>query len=289
MTESMMRNIETIDISEYSPSGEGGTALTYKHNHRNSLVKLYNPGFEAEMAVAEFSVSKAVYDMGVPTPQPFRLVTDGERIGAEYEFVVGKRSFARVISDEVWRLQEISEAFASAGKKLHATHADTRRIPAIKDVLRSFYLSKDYVIPEHKQRALEFLDSIQEPDTCVHGDFHMGNIITDGKRTLWIDIGQFGYGAPEWDLGWLWTMTHSLGDKRADFLLHLSQNTLTAFWDAFIPAYLGTSDSDVIGNYTRKILAYYAVRVPYMFHLTFKDKFPEEGSMRLIKFIEAGA
>ena len=39
---------------------------------------------------------------------------------------------------------------------------------------------------EYNRRALAFLDQAPEADTCLHGDFHIGNIITDGKRTLWI-------------------------------------------------------------------------------------------------------
>ena len=280
-----MLSFETIDLEEYTPSGEGGTAITYKHKSGNSLAKLYNPGFEGDTAVGEFKVAQAVYDLGVPTPRPYRLVTDGTRVGAEYEFIAGKRSFARVLSEEPQRLQEIAEAFASAGKKLHATPADTARIPAIRDVMRSYYLSGDTVTPEYKQRALAFLDKIEEPSTCVHGDFHIGNIITDGKRALWIDVGQFGYGAPEWDLGWFWTMTHNLGEKRADFLLHLSQDTLASFWNAFLPAYLGTADPSAIGEYTKKILAYYAVRVPFMFNLVNREKFPEQGCQALVKLI----
>ena len=97
-------------------------------------------------------------------------------------------------------------------------------------------------------------------------------LVTDGNHTLWIDIGQFGYGAPEWDLGWFWTITHNLRDNRADFLLHLTQETLVSFWDAFLPAYLGTSAPTALREYTRKILAYYAVRVPFMFNLVRFDR-----------------
>lgn len=280
-----MQAFETIDLNEYVPSGEGGTSVTYKNSRLNSLAKLYNPGFEADTAVEEFRVAQVVYDMGVPTPRPLRLVTDGERQGGEYEFVAGKRSFARILSEEPHRMQEIAEAFAKAARELHATPADTSRLPAIKDVLRSFYLSTDCVTEEYKARALSFLGRIQEPCTCVHGDFHVGNIITDGQRTLWIDIGQFGYGAPEWDLGWFWTMSHNLGDQRADFLLHLNQNTLVSLWEAFLPAYLGTTDAKALEEYTRKALSYYAVRVPYMFNLVNHTKFPEEGCKALVKLI----
>ena len=252
---------------------------------RNSLAKLYKSGFEADMAIEEFKVAQAVYDLGIPTPKPYRLVTDGERLGAEYEFISRKRSFARILSQEPEKMPELVEAFAKAALELHATATDTNRIPAIREVLHSFYLSSDAVTSEYRKRALAFLDKIQEPSTCVHGDFHIGNIITDGNHTLWIDIGQFGYGAPEWDLGWFWTITHNLGDNRADFLLHLTQETLVSFWDAFLPAYLGTSAPTALREYTRKILAYYAVRVPFMFNLVHHDKFPEEGCKSLIGLI----
>ena len=281
----VMQHCESINLDEYRQSGEGGTAITYKHNSRNSLAKLYKSGFEADMAIEEFKVAQAVYDLGIPTPKPYRLVTDGERLGAEYEFISGKRSFARILSQEPEKMPELVEAFAKAALELHATAADTNRIPAIREVLHAFYLSSDAVTSEYRKRALAFLDKIQEPSTCVHGDFHIGNIITDGNHTLWIDIGQFGYGAPEWDLGWFWTITHNLGDNRADFLLHLTQETLVSFWDAFLPAYLGTSAPTALREYTRKILAYYAVRVPFMFNLVHHDKFPEEGCKSLIGLI----
>lgn len=280
-----MQDCEIINLNEYTPSGEGGTAITYKHNSRNSLAKLYNNGFDADAAIEEFKVAQTVYDLGIPTPKPYRLVTDGERLGAEYEFITRKRSFARILSQEPEKMQKIADAFAKAAHTLHSTKADTTRLTSIRERLRSFYLGSDTVTPEYRERALAFLEKIQESETCVHGDFHIGNIITDGNRTLWIDIGQFGYGAPEWDLGWFWTMTHNLGDSRADFLLHLTQGTLVRFWDTFLPVYFGTNDSAALCEYTHKILAYYAVRVPFMFSLINHEKFPEEGCKSLIKLI----
>ena len=274
-----------INLDNYVQSGEGGTAVTYKHKSRNSLAKLYNPGFEADMARDEFIIAKAVYDMGIPTPEPIRLVTDGQRMGAEYEFIPGKRSFARILSEEPQREAEIAQAFARAGKSLHGTHVDTSRIPSIKDILRSFYQNNDCVTEEYSQRALAFLDKAPDADTCLHGDFHIGNIITDGSGTMWIDIGQFCHGVPQWDLGWFWTICHNLGDKRADFLLHLTQRALISFWDAFLPAYLGTTDPQAIAGYTREILSFYAVRVPYMFHLANHTRLPEEGCRALIQLI----
>ena len=72
----------------------------------------------------------------------------------------------------------------------------------------------------HKTRpALAFIDRVPDADTCLHGDLHIGNVITDGRRNLWIDLGQFSRGVPEWDLGWTWTICNVMDAQRTDFLL----------------------------------------------------------------------
>jgi len=101
----MMDAYQEIELDDYVRSGEGGTAVSYTHKTRNSLAKLYNPGFEAERARAEFLTARTVFEMGIPTPEPYRIVTDGERYGAEYELVKDKRSFTRIISEEPARLE----------------------------------------------------------------------------------------------------------------------------------------------------------------------------------------
>lgn len=195
-----MSEYRTIDINEYVRTGEGGTAVSYKHKSRNTLAKLYNPGFEADSARAEFLTARAVFELGISTPEPICLVTDGERFGAEYEFIPGKRSFARIISEEPDRLEEISLTFAREARKLHETKADTTRLRSCKDRIRQFYLEKDMVPEEYKRRALFFLESVLDTPYCVHGDLHIGNIITNGAHIWWIDVGEFAYGEPEWDL-----------------------------------------------------------------------------------------
>jgi len=204
---------QKIDLNEYNRTGEGGTAVSYTHKTRNTLAKLYNPGFEADRAKQEFLIARSVFDMGIPTPEPIRLVTDGERFGAEYELIPGKRSFTRIISQEPERLEEISIEFARLARKLHETKADITKLSSYKQRILQFYSEKNLVPDEYKRRALGFLERVPDTPTCVHGDLQIGNIITDGKRTLWIDVGEFGYGAPEWDLSLMWTICNNMARK----------------------------------------------------------------------------
>ena len=93
----------------------------------------------------------------------------------------------------------------------------------------------------------------QEADTCVHGDMHIGNVITDGQRS--------------------------------DFLLHITPETLKAHWDIFLPAYLGTTDSAAIDDYTKRLMPFYAVRVPYMLDTLVNGRLPEEAFKPLSQLI----
>ena len=281
-----MNTYETIDLNDYVQTGEGGTALTYTHQTRPTMAKLFNPGNEAELAEREFLTARAVFEMGIPTPEPLRLVTDGQRRGVEYELIRNKRSFTRIISQEPERLEEISLAFARMARELHTKQADTSRFTSIKETLRRFYQEKgDRVTEEYKERALAFIDKTPDVETCLHGDLHIGNVITDGQRDLWIDLGQFCYGEPEWDLGWMWTICNRMDGKRSDFILHVTPETLKAHWNIFLTAYLGTDNPAAIGDYTRQLMAYYAVRLPYMVDMQVQGRLPEEALQQLPKVI----
>jgi len=280
-----MPTYETIRLDDYVRTGEGGTAVSYKHKTRPTLAKLYNPGFEADRAEAEFLTACIVFEMGIPTPEPLRLVTDGERFGAEYEFIRGKRSFTRIISEEPERLEEISLAFSRQARQLHAKEADTTRLHSYKKTIRRFYTEKDLVPPEYRQRVLRFLETVPETPACLHGDLQIGNIITDGQRTLWIDVGEFAYGVPEWDLSLMWTICHNMDKARTDYLFHLTPETLTAHWDIFFPAYLGTSDPQVLGESTKRLLPFYAVKVPYVFDMAYHAPLSEFAVQKLIQLL----
>ena len=189
MTEKYINELAVVNLDDYIQTGEGGTALTYTHKDGRSLAKLYNPGFEADRAKAEFLTARTVFELGIPTPKPYRLITAGERIGAEYELIKDKRSFTRIISQEPERLEEISLKFARMARELHEVKADTTRLRSYKQGVERFYREKNLVPEEYKLRVLKFLEQVPDTTNCLHGDLHIGNIITDGERDLWIDVG----------------------------------------------------------------------------------------------------
>ena len=258
-----MSEVERINLDDYIQTGEGGTALTYNHKDGKTLAKLFMPSMAADNAKREFLINQVVYDSGLPTPKPIRLITDGTRFGAEYELIQPKRSFTRIISQEPDQLVPLSERFAVLAKQIHQTPADTTRLPDMKE-LAGTWIDRLTEFPDDlKARFHRFLDTVPSTPTCLHGDLHIGNIITDGQRDLWIDVGDFAYGVPEWDLGMMYYSANFLSAERADNIFHLDTDTLKAHWAAFAKTYYGTDSQDVLDAEIQKLQPFIFVKMAY--------------------------
>ena len=94
-------------------------------------------------------------------------------------------------------------------------------------------------------------------------------------------MGEFSYGLPEWDLGVMWTVCHNMRAELARFLFHVEPETLTKHWDIFLPAYLGTSDQQTLETYSRRLLPFYAVKVPYVYDMAYHGRMPDAAFQRL--------
>ena len=255
---------QKINLDNYVQTGEGGTALTYSNKAGNTLVKLFSPGMGAENAAREFLVNQVVYRLGVSTPEPLRLVTDGERYGAEYELIPEKRSFTRIISEEPEQLEPLTLRFARLARQLHQTPADTAILPDMRELVR-YHIGRYEALPEElKERLLAKLATIPTQAVCLHGDLHIGNIITDGTRDLWIDVGDFAYGCPEWDLGMTYFAFQSMSEARAQSIFHLSTETLKKHWALFARAYWNTEDAAEITARELALAPYIALKLAAM-------------------------
>ena len=275
---------EPINLDDYIQTGEGGTAITYNHRNGRTLAKLFTPGYAAETARREFLVNRLVFDMGLPTPEPIRLITDGTRYGAEYELIVGKRSFTRIISQEPGQLEPLSLLFARLSRELHATKADTARLPDMRSLVRDAVVRFESLPQNLKVLLLDALDALPSADTCLHGDLHIGNIITDGKRNLWIDVGDFAYGRPEWDLAMMYYAEKHISEERAQSIFHLGLDTLAKHWDVFSKAYWNTENPEELEAHIKELAPYIALKLTYVVYKLHDGKGPvSEGLLKLIE------
>jgi len=230
---------DLIDINDYEESGDGFTAISYNHKGGTKMIKLYAENISRDFAVNELYTSRNIDKLGLRIPRAIRLVTDGKRIGVEFERVIGKRSFARAISQEPEKLSWYAVRFAQLCKALHGKSCDVTKFPSIKEtILAAGYRSKDFSA-EDQNAIVDFIKSTPEETTCVHGDMHIGNILTTGKEEFWIDLSDFGYGTPYYDLGTFYFVMCCCPDPLCHKLFHISSEQCHEVWKEFAKEYFG--------------------------------------------------
>ena len=232
---------EKVDMTQYKQSGEGYTALSYDNVDAPTIMKLYSTFMDKSEPLREFDLSRRVSAMGFCTPKALRLVTDGERFGVEFERIDGKRSFSRAISQAPEKLEYYAARFAKMARQLHTTECDTGCFSNIKDFWHEqVEISEDFDEAQ-KARMISFIDSTPDATTCLHGDLHIGNVITNGVEDYWIDLSGFRYGNPLFDLGMFYLACNCNPEALTQNLFHLSNLQMSQVWSIFCKAYFGVS------------------------------------------------
>ena len=253
---------EKIDMADYVQSGDGYTAISYNHKDGKRMVKLYSGFIPRDVPQKELRLAQAVLDMGLPTPAPKRFVTDGQRVGAEFVRIAPKESFARAISNHPEKLEYYATQFAYYCKNLHSTPIGSKEtFPHAADVFRGYVdATKDFT-PAEKTRLYAFLDSVSVRETCLHGDMHIGNIITNDHGTWWIDLADFAWGNPLYDLGMFYLACHCNPEEMTQNLYHLSNAQMLQVWDIFRQVYFNTDNQEWLAENDAIIAKFAALKM----------------------------
>lgn len=234
----MDKKPKLIDINDYEKFGGGYTADSYYHKTDKSVVlKLYAPFINPEESLNELNYSEHIANLGIACPKPVCYVTTGKQFGALFERVPSKMSFARYISNHLDEAEKIGVLFAKEGKKLHAVECDTNYFPSYPDKILKI-LDELTVFPEYVVKgAKKLIANTPKQTTCIHGDFHIGNILMSNNKTYFIDFTDFSYGNPLYDLGIFYFVSHCIPDELSLRLFHLTHEYMEKTWNAFAKEY----------------------------------------------------
>ena len=238
----MMEELKAIsvDMADYEYAGEGANAVSYHHRRDpDVLLKLYQPG-KVRQPQDEVLMARKVYALGIPTPEPGDYVTDGERFGIRFRRIPDKVSVARAVGLHPEEAVPQAEAFAAMCRSLHSVHVDPSAFESVKSRYLRLTEESPLFTAAEKDRLVRFIGDAPDTDTAVHGDLQFGNLIFDGNgRYYFIDLGDFGYGCPLFDVAMVY-VTAYLSDP--DFVreaFHMEPATAVRFWKAFASAYFG--------------------------------------------------
>lgn len=254
--------VQKIDLNDWILSGGGAVGVTYFHKTDPALLLKFDlrnlPVSELEQ---ELEIARSVYDLGLPTPEPGYVVTDGERYGTVYHRIVNKISYARYLGEHPDEVDSIAAEFASIARKIHSTRADNGRVRNVKDVFRKSILANPIRDEITLKKALKLLETLPDGNTAVHGDLHFGNIIKADGRNYLIDISNFSCGHPNFDLAMTFAVSRMPSANPDLFrdMFHCRPEDGARFWQSFLKHYFGPDvDEDAV---TQMLMPFLALRI----------------------------
>ena len=226
-----------INLNEWESFGGGGFGESFYNKTDDSVIlKLNKASVSAQKAQEEFRRSKAVYDMGIPSAQPYEFVTDGERYGMIVQRIQGKESFGRILADHPERMEELAGITAEYAKALHAIPCDTTVFGNTAQSTREMIAGNKTIPEDIRSRVLGYIDELEPATTCLHGDINPCNLITAQGKVYWIDLGDFGYGDPLLDFCIMEHMSHLGLTPLIRHIFHIDRKTLRCYYESFFQA-----------------------------------------------------
>ena len=219
-------------------SGDGYTSVTYFTKDNDAMIKLYYEFVDVDELLREKRYSVEAFKLGIPTPLSGDLIDVNGKKGIIFERIKTKISFARAYSEDFSRKDELANDFAALSKKLHNTICNKAVFPNVKDVYKKYVDRFKDITEEEKESIKRFIDNVEDRDTCLHGDYHFGNaIITEDNQKLFIDMADFAYGNPLFDLGTFYFVMNSTNEDVAERLFHSPLAKLQEFFKTFVSYY----------------------------------------------------
>ena len=228
-----------INLEDYVHSGEGANGESFDHRTDPSIMmKLYNPG-KIQQPLDEMLMARKVYDLGIPTPEPGDYVTDGVRYGIRFHRIVGKISYSRATGQHPENVARYAQEFAGMCRELHRVHVDTALFENVKDRNLRLLEENPFFTPAQKDAVGRFIADSPDTDTAIHGDLQFSNAIFVGEKRYFIDLGDFCYGYPLFDVGMVYLCCCISDEAFIRETFHMPKSLSIRFWEEFAPAYFG--------------------------------------------------
>ena len=263
-----MKTYPQINLEEWTLVGEGYNGQAFVSDmHPGVMLKLVRSDMGAVHKVEqEFLAARTAYGTGLPTPQVYEMVRDGNDHGYLCQNIAGKKSFSRLCANEPERIPEFAAMMAEYGHALHDTPiAVSDCVPSMKALLLTALEESPLLSRDQRERLKALTLAMPDTQTCLHGDFQPGNLLLAEGKPYWIDLGWLAQGWYMMDLAHLYKMmVEDSVIPQVQDLTHMSREQMIRFWEAFARAYTGSDDVESLNRELRPYAALDLVRSFYL-------------------------
>ena len=111
-TESSFAEPKRIDISEWSLKGEGLFGNVYESDKYPGVILKLNKNTDMKGPWEEYDKSGRIIALGVKTPRVYDFVTDGQHFGYTAQKIMGKKSFSRMVADNLKEIDHYARLYS---------------------------------------------------------------------------------------------------------------------------------------------------------------------------------
>lgn len=162
---------------------QGRTAEIYAWED-HQILKLYRDWCPPNWVDYESQIASAVYEAGIPSPQPGGIVEVNGRRGLLYEHLEGI-SMLEDMNARPWRMLKHARALAELHTAIHRKCIGG--LPSYKDRLCYDVGHAPQLAEPLREKVLAMLDLLPEGQNVCHGDFHPGNVMLTRNGPIVID------------------------------------------------------------------------------------------------------
>ncbi|MCR5527340.1 MAG: phosphotransferase [Lachnospiraceae bacterium] len=180
--------------------GEGYFSKVYRIAE-DEIVKVYIRNTPLEEIDNERILSRTAFIKGLPTAITFDVVKVGDKYGVVYELLNGS-SFGETIKNNTVELEPNISKYAKVLKKFASTDAGEKSdLPSANDqALEKAEKIKSFITREEYERIVQVIKGMSRPNTFVHGDCHVNNLISSGNDIFVVDMATLSVGNPVFEL-----------------------------------------------------------------------------------------
>lgn len=238
--------------------GAGAFGRVYRIDDER-VVKIYDPkAYPPERIERERRVARQAFIHDIPSAIPFETVRVGEENGIVYE-LIDARTIGETVSSDPGACEDWARRMAELAIKLHTTEFAEGQLPDARAIFHG-WVDRAEASGLHAEatiaRLREFVDSIPDACTFVHGDFHPANVMVmpDGELML-IDMADASEGHPVIDLAGAYHVMRVAAKRPggAMRLCGMPADLLDRFWSAFVRAYYRTEDDAMVAELERNL------------------------------------
>jgi len=152
----------------------------------DKVIKLFWKDYPVHQIDLEETITKAVYEAGLPAPKMYSKVDVGSRTGLVMEKIVGP-SLMSYMPSRVHMMNSFACRLAKLHLQIH--QANVSGLPTQKDLFRDWIEDTPYVSKRQKAVVYELMERLPDGNKLCHNDFHPPNIIVtkDGWKVIdWV-------------------------------------------------------------------------------------------------------